>query len=113
MNAYMKWKKSVIQERRDNKLFDALEENDNEKIENELQRGASPNARNSFNSTPLHIVASNGNFIIVELLLELGAEPNVFNAFGETPIDRAIAKNQVSCACILRIYEKDNKSFDN
>ena len=58
------------QEEKDNFLFDAIEIDDADKVENALKNGANANAKNKDGDTPLRHAIISGNIYMVELLLE-------------------------------------------
>lgn len=52
-------------------------------------RGATLDARNDANGTPLRSASEAGHLAIVKLLLAKGAKPNVKDAMGLLPVDYA------------------------
>ena len=55
-----------------------------------ISRGADPNAKSADGSTPLHIVATEGDAACAELLLEAGANPRLGNTHGKTALELAL-----------------------
>ena len=51
-----------------------------------LRAGASVKAANRYGVTPLSLACTNGNEVLVELLLKAGADPNLPLPGGETPL---------------------------
>ena len=62
--------RSKRQKKKDTSLFDAIDSDDYDKVENALNNGANVNARNKDGDTPLICAIKVGNLDIVYLLLE-------------------------------------------
>ncbi len=62
-------------------------------VEQLLQQGADPNARDLLQRTGLHYSAGSGHGDIVTLLVRHGAELNIVDEFGWTPLSMAICNS--------------------
>lgn len=51
-----------------------------------LKNGADPDARDHFESTPLHRAAAKGNLKMVQILLQHNAVVNIRDSEGNTPL---------------------------
>ncbi|MHC4942785.1 MAG: ankyrin repeat domain-containing protein [Planctomycetota bacterium] len=70
----------------DSDLVGAVIENDLNKAEQLIAKGASPNTKNLMGRTTLHLAAAKGNTKMAELLISKGAELNVPDRYGLTPL---------------------------
>lgn len=59
-----------------------------------LDAGASANARNSGESTPVHTAASGGHLAVVEELCTRGADIQAADSDGTTAMDKAVARGR-------------------
>ncbi len=75
-----------------------------------LMYGASANARQEGDWTPLHQAAASGNLDLVALLLECGADPAARSFDGKTPFDLAVEKGQQKTADVLRHHLRQKNS---
>lgn len=67
-----------------------------------LDAGADPNARQSGDTSPLHVSAQNGQVEMVRLLLDYGANLEVKNMDRKTPLDLASEKGFTEMAMLLK-----------
>jgi hypothetical protein len=58
----------------DEELFEAARSGDAAKVRELLERGANPNAKHEWGTTPLHLAAMGGRLNVARLLLERGAD---------------------------------------
>jgi len=65
---------SEAQEEKDKYLFDAIDIDDADKVEDALNNGANVNALNNDGDTPLIHAINSGEYDVIELLLENGAD---------------------------------------
>ncbi len=75
-----------------------------------LMYGASANARQDGDWTPLHQAAARGNLDLVALLLECGADPTARSFDGKTPFDLAVEKGEQKTADILKHHLRQRDS---
>lgn len=61
----------------------------------------SPNSRNQFGESALHIACQNGNIDIGRLLLHCGANPNLKNRSGSQPLLTAVLNNNTNLVRLL------------
>mgnify|MGYP006170196271 CR=1 FL=1 len=59
-----------------------------------LDAGASANARNPGESTPVHTAASGGHLAVVEELCTRGADIQAADSDGTTAMDKAVARGR-------------------
>lgn len=71
-------------------LLTATEIGNLEQMQTLLSKRAAVNARNVQGWTPLHVAASGGDPMVVELLLQHGADVNAESHIGGTPLDHAM-----------------------
>ena len=64
-------------------------------------RAVAIDSRDSDGDTPLHIVASRGDLVAVELLLSAGANPNAVGDMGQTPLHIAISRGSPEVVAAL------------
>lgn len=57
-----------------------------------LNKGANPNVKDKFGSSPIHYVTIRGNLELLSKLVECGADWNCADAANETPIHQAIRR---------------------
>jgi len=76
-------------------LHAAIAVGDEAIVDNLLERGCDPNARNARGDTPLHLAVARGADAIVRQLVAAGANPGVANACGDTALGAALARRSV------------------
>jgi ankyrin repeat protein len=74
-------------------LFDAVRNDDLQKVKDLINAGVSVNTRDKDGSTPLYYAASNNNVDILQYLISQWAEVNVKNNHGSTPLHYAMSNN--------------------
>jgi ankyrin repeat protein len=79
-------KKSVYFKIRQMALFTAVRNNDLNLVQELIQNGASPNEKDEYGRTPLHIAIMHGNTEIIKVLLQNGASLNEKTCNGYTPL---------------------------
>ena len=94
-------------------LFWAAKENDLQKIENLLDKGAEINARDKFGSTPLTYAINHEKIDAVKLLLKKGADLNNKDDDGVTPLMDAASKNNLEIIKFLLSKGADKSIKDN
>ncbi|MDQ7055680.1 MAG: ankyrin repeat domain-containing protein [Persephonella sp.] len=89
-------------EKLNRKLFEAIQEGDEQKVKELIEKGADVNARDKNNYTPLLRAVSRGNLKIVKILVEYGADINAKEKFfGYTPIHIAAMKGYTDVLIFL------------
>ncbi|KAK1734262.1 ankyrin repeat domain-containing protein [Skeletonema marinoi] len=71
-----------------------------------IESGATVNAKDNGENTPLHWACSNGHMDVAKLLIENGAEFNAKNNEGITPLDLAVEMN-LDVVKLLQIQNKN------
>uniref|UniRef100_A0A8B9IVG1 Proteasome 26S subunit, non-ATPase 10 n=1 Tax=Amazona collaria TaxID=241587 RepID=A0A8B9IVG1_9PSIT len=66
-----------------------------------LKNGADPDAKDHFESTPLHRAAAKGNLKMVQILLQHNAAVNIRDSEGNTPLHLACDEERVEEAKLL------------
>lgn len=74
-------------------MYSAAESGHTGVVEQLLQLGASIEAMNRHNNTPLHLAALNGQTNVVELLLGKGAVIQTNNVVGDTPLGLVVKES--------------------
>ena len=103
--AYQEEKNNIFSKKH---FFKALKNNDFETVKNILEKGQSPDIKNSDGATPLMAAALNGNLEIFELLIEKGADINEQDLRGYSPLMIASAKGYEE---IIKILLKNNANI--
>jgi hypothetical protein len=72
-----------------------------------LAAGVSSDARNEWQSTPLHMAVLNGHEEVASTLIGYGADVNAANEDGNTPLHAAVGAGQRACAQLLIAHGAD------
>ncbi|MFP3234226.1 MAG: ankyrin repeat domain-containing protein [Sulfolobaceae archaeon] len=70
-------------------LLEVTRNGDLIKVQTALEKGANPNAKNKYGSTPLHYAAYFGHVDVVKILPKRGADPRSADNDGLIPLDYA------------------------
>jgi ankyrin repeat protein len=70
-------------------LFEAVQNNDLNLVQELIQSGASPNEKDRNGWTPLHYASMNGYIEVVRELIRCGADVNEKNIYRQTPLHLA------------------------
>ena len=89
-----------------NRLWRAVYDNDVDKAEKALKRGACPNDRNSFEMTPLAWSSMYQNAAMVRMLIENGADANMKDDTGRVALDYAKEHHNLDIAALLYPHTK-------
>lgn len=89
---------TTIKEKR---LLEAVRLNDIDKVRLLLDQGVSPNAKDTFKRSALHIATSQNFIDLVRLLLEYGANPNQLDSIGNTPLHLASCTRHLEVVTLL------------
>jgi serine/threonine protein kinase len=87
--------------RKNEKLLEASEKGDVEKVKKLLKEGANVNAKGKYGWTPLHMAAKNGHIEVVKLLIENGAYVNAKGNDGYTPLHDAAWNGHIEVVKLL------------
>ncbi|MCF6354102.1 MAG: ankyrin repeat domain-containing protein [Candidatus Polarisedimenticolaceae bacterium] len=82
-------------------LYPAIERGDIAQIERHIKWGADLNQTNPDGSTPLHVAAKAGRWVVVKLLLKHGADINILDGEGHTPLYNAVMAGRTQVAEML------------
>ena len=88
----------------DAELIDGARMGSVEDVRRALSGGASVDAVDELNNTPLHLAAAAGSTAAVQSLLEAGADPTVCNAAGHTALDIAVFGENRGCAVAIQDF---------
>jgi ankyrin repeat protein len=93
-------------------LIEAVIDNDAEKVERLLDKGADPNSKADYALiSPLHYAAQNNSVQVIPLLIEAGANIYATDSDGEqTPLDVACISNNQEAVRVLLGYMSGNTS---
>ncbi len=80
---------------------DLVEKNRLDLLKARLEAGMSPDVRNQWGATLLHLAALNGNVPMVRLLLDYGADPNARQSQGATPLHLAAHEGHLEVVRLL------------
>jgi superfamily II DNA or RNA helicase len=94
-------------------LFEACKRGDVKRVEELLDEGANPNARDERGRTPLHYAVLSGAEKIVELLVSRKAEVNARDAEGKTPLHYAVQRGDLRTVERLIKARADVNAQDN
>ena len=94
-------------------LFEACKKGDVKRVEELLDEGANPNARDERGRTPLHYAVLSGAEKIVELLVSRKAEVNARDAEGKTPLHYAVQRGDLYTVERLVKARADVNAQDN
>ena len=94
-------------------IFDAIENNDIQKVTTYLDNGLSVDATDSIGISLLFWAVSDNRQEIVELLLKRGANPNKPEVNGITPLMDAASGGNVKITKLLLRYGADTSLKDN
>lgn len=94
----------------DHPLHYAILHNDFGNVQNHLKQGnrATINSVDSYQITPLHLAAINGNIRIAQFLLAHGANANAEDINGNSPLHVALGNKNSELAQLLVIYGADH-----
>jgi hypothetical protein len=82
-----------FQEQKNQKLFDAIENNDLKAVQEAIALGAELNTLSNDNLTPLHYAANKGNSTITKCLINHGSSIDIQDQVGMTPLHYATRSN--------------------
>ena len=82
-------------------MFEAIEDNDIEKIEELINNGVDVNARDKYERTPLHYAK---NYDAAKLLIDNGADVNAKDFYGSTPLYDIICRNNYVQWQYVKVY---------
>lgn len=82
-------------------LFDAVRNNDIEKVKFIIENNVNVNERNLLGKTPLYEAASIGYLELVKLLVEKGADVNAKSNSGKTPLHEAASNGKLEALKFL------------
>ena len=77
----------MTQDELNQKLFEAVENENIREVETLLKQRANINAQNKYYDTLLHWAVWRGYYDMVQFLIDNGADPFIEDTFGETPLD--------------------------
>lgn len=89
------------QERLDEAFWEGYRKGDETAMDEALSHGASPDARNVRNATPLLMATANGDVKWVKWLLSRGASPNIVDQMGDSPLLRAARQGNEELSNLL------------
>jgi hypothetical protein len=97
-------------------LFEAVEAEELDRVQELLAAGFSPNLTNRYGDTPLILAADlyfeNGGEV-VEKLLKAGADPSQANRFGVTPLMYAVLRDSQTAEMLVNAGANVNAADDN
>lgn len=82
-------------------LYPAIERGDIAQIERHIKWGTDLNQTNPDGSTPLHVAAKAGRWVVVKLLLKHGADIDILDREGHTPLHNAVMAGRTQVAEML------------
>jgi ankyrin repeat protein len=92
---------SFTPEERVNTLFDAINLDDSDVVQQLIAAGVSVDARNEYGDTPLILAVHRGHYELAKDLLDLGADPNAKNTDGLTPLHYGARQNAMMTELLL------------
>jgi hypothetical protein len=96
----------------DKELIKAVKSRDIKKVKELLEKGANPNAKDNYESTPLHYAAQVGSSDIAMLLINKGANVNAKSCTGHTPLHVAAISGNVPVVELLLESGADPNAID-
>ncbi len=97
----------------DDELVDAAFLADVNDVRLLLAQGASPDARDEEQRTPLMLAAAEGHRELVQVLLEAGADPNLRDRDGWSALDVAVARKMIEIVWLLVQFGADVNASDD
>ncbi len=82
-------------------LYPAIQRGDIAQIERHIKWGTDLNQVNPDGSTPLHVAAKAGRWVVVKLLLKHGADINILDKQKNTPLHNAVMSGRTQVAEML------------
>lgn len=95
-----------------NRLLDAINVNNTDRVEALLKGGINPNMKDPHSRSALHVACSKNFIDIVQLLLQFGANPNIKDVLHNTPLHLATCTSNINIVKILIQAGADAKISD-